>query len=884
MTRFCFDISSTRRLFAPLLVVSLCLATASLPAQTAQAGESLFGRNDYVEYIVGDLPLILTSGHGGALRPDEIATRTWGVTGADTNTRQLTLAIADEINARTGRYPHVIISHLHRSKLDPNREIVEAAQGDPYSEIAWHDFHGFIEQARRASAADFGFGFLIDIHGHAHSVQRIELGYAMNRAQLNVSDTTLEQPGRSWNTSLRTLVLARPGKSFPELLRGPSSLGDLLNLHGIPAWPSPDFPSPGNEPFFSGGYITRTHGPMGDNGVINAVQAECYYRGLRDTAANRAKTGRAFADSLQKYLWDNYGFSLGTGPLYRLETAETETQKGAPLLYFNVLRDGDRSAASSIELEVGGTAVRNLDYRISSQSISFPSGASIRQNWIQPMGPSEASGDKTIEIRVKPDATQAADTTPLVITLGDGISQAVRVAAAETEVCESDGTVDFRIWRTETSTPLTVDLEWAGTARSGIDYRDGEKLPSSIAFAAEEAETAISVELIDNSIIEPLKEIVLRVLPGEDYVPGHPSEATVLLHDDDAPRGLAVWYPGNVTDNRILDFSGNGRHATTLPAGRGPASVEAENGPAIAFDGTEGVAGVPRFPFSAEDGFSITFRLRLDPEDFDGDQTILSLGQGGSPGSINILLTGTNLRTWMVNASGSQARLNTPGPWATGEWRHYALSVDSNGGLRIFADGEEVHSITGWNDPPASDQIFWLGWMPESGSSATHFAGEIQDFRIYERALEDFEIAPLALGRINFESWLKTQSLAAESAPESDPNGNGVPLLLEYALGGLPLPGFGLPLYEWELADGRAMLRFLHHANAGDLHWVVEAAASLSGNAWNTVAERLPNTAGWSATEGAILAEEGELITVWDWETPPASPKRFLRLRVDLNK
>src|SRR5690606_24474217 len=124
MTRFCFDISSTRRLFAPLLVVSLCLATASLPAQTAQAGESLFGRNDYVEYIVGDLPLILTSGHGGALRPDEIATRTWGVTGADTNTRQLTLAIADEINARTGRYPHVIISHLHRSKLDPNREIV----------------------------------------------------------------------------------------------------------------------------------------------------------------------------------------------------------------------------------------------------------------------------------------------------------------------------------------------------------------------------------------------------------------------------------------------------------------------------------------------------------------------------------------------------------------------------------------------------------------------------------------------------------------------------------------------------------------------------------------------------------------------------------------
>ena len=34
---------------------------------------------------------------------------------------------------QTGRSPHVIISHLAPTKLDANREIVEAALGDPFA-------------------------------------------------------------------------------------------------------------------------------------------------------------------------------------------------------------------------------------------------------------------------------------------------------------------------------------------------------------------------------------------------------------------------------------------------------------------------------------------------------------------------------------------------------------------------------------------------------------------------------------------------------------------------------------------------------------------------------------------------------------------------------
>ena len=54
-------------------------------------------------------------------------TGTEGATEIDANTQELARAVADEFYTRTGHRVHLIASHLHRIKLDPNREIVEAA-------------------------------------------------------------------------------------------------------------------------------------------------------------------------------------------------------------------------------------------------------------------------------------------------------------------------------------------------------------------------------------------------------------------------------------------------------------------------------------------------------------------------------------------------------------------------------------------------------------------------------------------------------------------------------------------------------------------------------------------------------------------------------------
>src|SRR5438093_3859158 len=119
-------------------------------AEEYQPGRTYFGRNRYVEYLAGDLPFILSAPHGGRERPDELPDREKGTFAFDTNTQELARAVADELQTRTGHWPHVILCRVHRRKLDCNREIGEGAAGNPLTEQTWQEFQGFIDSAQAA--------------------------------------------------------------------------------------------------------------------------------------------------------------------------------------------------------------------------------------------------------------------------------------------------------------------------------------------------------------------------------------------------------------------------------------------------------------------------------------------------------------------------------------------------------------------------------------------------------------------------------------------------------------------------------------------------------------------------------------------------------------
>jgi len=256
---------------------------------TGTPGVPCFGTNNYIEYVPGDLPVVVSVPHGGALVPASIPDRTVGTTVTDSNTIELGRAISTAFTTRSGRAPHLVIIHLRRTKLDANREVVEGAQGRAEAVTAWNEYHAFIEQAMAAVRQRSGTGFYVDLHGHGHAIPRLELGYLLTASTLNGSNAELDAGGAALSSSLRLIAQSSP-LSSSALLRGPTSLGGLLEP-AIASVPSPSIPSPGADEYFNGGYSTSRH-----TTTLPGLQIECHFTGVRDSSTSRA----AFSDVLAR--------------------------------------------------------------------------------------------------------------------------------------------------------------------------------------------------------------------------------------------------------------------------------------------------------------------------------------------------------------------------------------------------------------------------------------------------------------------------------------------------------------------------------------------------------------------------------------------------------
>lgn len=268
-------------------------------------GVSYFGRNGYVEYIPGELPLILSAPHGGSLLPSEMDSRSEGVFSSDLSTIELTLAVRDALVDLTGFAPHVVLSRVHRSRLDPNRPADEGAEGDPFATQAWQEYHAYIDQARRTIHMS-GEGMYLDMHGHGHPIDRIELGYLLSAEVLEYPDWALNSLAVVQATSIREIGRDSP-LDFSALLRGPTSLGGILEAEGVAVVPSPGDPRPGTDPYFSGGYSTRRHGSIMDTELVSGIQIEHHYRDIRDSDANRRAYAARFARAIRAFMLEHIG-------------------------------------------------------------------------------------------------------------------------------------------------------------------------------------------------------------------------------------------------------------------------------------------------------------------------------------------------------------------------------------------------------------------------------------------------------------------------------------------------------------------------------------------------------------------------------------------------
>jgi hypothetical protein len=253
-------------------------AAAQYPSYTP--GSTYYFTQGMIEYHAGNLPLVLSVPHGGFLAPASMPDRSGAVVLLDDPwSREAALALADALHARTGRYPHMVVNNLARAKLDANRGLSDGAGNDPAAVAAWQAYMGLLTEASASAIGQCGRGLLLDLHTNGRPGGGIEFGYNVSRRLLTLSEEQLDEGSAGERSSIRSL-LNLTGQPLGQVVRGPASLGALMEAHGYRAEPSLFRPVPLDSQYFDGGYITANYGSA-QGGGVDAIQIDTYFEFVR---------------------------------------------------------------------------------------------------------------------------------------------------------------------------------------------------------------------------------------------------------------------------------------------------------------------------------------------------------------------------------------------------------------------------------------------------------------------------------------------------------------------------------------------------------------------------------------------------------------------------
>ncbi|SOD18411.1 hypothetical protein [Pedobacter xixiisoli] len=281
------------------------------PVVEYKPNTTYYGKGNLVKLVTGDLnsPIILASPHDGTEKPEDMPVRTHtdAVVVRDLYLTDVTEKVAAALYAKTGLRPHIVINYVERARMEPNRALAETYHKSEAANALWREYHEFLKGAKEMVEKNVGKGLFLDMHGHGHDKDRIEVGYLTAISDLNGTDDLLNNKATA--SSIYNISTTSP-YSFSQLIRGDYAFGTLLANEGVKAVPSKQDPKPNSDPYFNGGYCTLTYGSK-VSGKVSAIQLETPGPGFRDNAALRTASAPKVADAIIKYMQTHYGLFIG---------------------------------------------------------------------------------------------------------------------------------------------------------------------------------------------------------------------------------------------------------------------------------------------------------------------------------------------------------------------------------------------------------------------------------------------------------------------------------------------------------------------------------------------------------------------------------------------
>lgn len=270
-----------------------------------KVGDVYTDKNGWTEVIVGNMPLIISVPHGGDKNPDFIEDRTCSgaVTTRDLNTVELSYRLKEQIEKTTEKTPYMILSHISRKKIDQNRNLKEATCGNLKLEPVWEYYHQSLDSIISKSIEHFGYALFVEVHGHAHPIERIELGYALSKDELIRLNESNPDDELRISSSLDGLLKLQSSLNLKEMIIGEYSFGTIITDESYNAVPAKQDPYVNKEDkYFTGGYNTRRYtNPKNYPGVFG-FQMECPRLGIREDSQTQHLFAQSFVQAYKKYI------------------------------------------------------------------------------------------------------------------------------------------------------------------------------------------------------------------------------------------------------------------------------------------------------------------------------------------------------------------------------------------------------------------------------------------------------------------------------------------------------------------------------------------------------------------------------------------------------
>ncbi len=191
-----------------------------------------------------------------------------------------------------------------------------------------------------------------------------------------------------------------------------------------------------------------------------------------------------------------------------------------------------------------------------------------------------------------------------------------------------------------------------------------------------------------------------------------------------------LWYKFNESSGTSADdASGKNRNGTLA----GNASwTPGKSGNAVSLNGTSDYVSVPDFGTCQQ----FTLSAWVNPSSLDNAMNSIMHCDGWESGDVHFMVLSNGQLQLSVNGTSPVDRVST-GSVATGSWQHIAV-VYSGGTARFYINGS-LSSTGSYTTTQSANLISGMrlgGWS----GGGRFFAGKIDDFRMYNRALTDAQV------------------------------------------------------------------------------------------------------------------------------------------------